>query len=266
MTASRVLTSRLFWVLASSLATALPARCAAANFYVSLTGNDANPGRKAKPFGTLERAREEIRKLKANEPLKEPATVFVRAGQYQIRATLQLTSEDSGTERFPVTWQAMRGEDVRFIGVVRLTGFKPVSQPAILERLAPAARGQVLELDLKAAGVTDPGKVTSAGGSEADLIYNRQYMTLARYPNRGDWLRIAAIPEGGTKHEYEKLVHYGRFSYDGDRPSGWKDLSDIWVHGYWVYDWSDQYQKVQRLDLEKKEVWPEPPYHIYGYK
>jgi hypothetical protein len=252
--------------LASSLATALPARCAAANFYVSLTGNDTNPGTKTKPFGTLERAREQIRKLKANGPLKEPATVFVRAGQYRIRATLQLTAEDSGTERFPVTWQAMRGEEVRFMGGVRLTGFKPVSQPAVLERLAPAARGQVLELDLKAAGVTDVGNVTSAGGSEADLIYNRQYMTLARYPNHGDWLRIAAIPEGGTKHEYEKLVHYGRFTYDGDRPPGWKELSDIWVHGYWVYDWSDQYQRVERLDLEKKEVWPEPPYHIYGYK
>ena len=166
--------------LASSLATALPARCAAANLYVSFTGNDANPGTKAKPFGTLERAREEIRKLKANGPLKGPATVFVRAGQYQLTRTLQLNAEDSGTERCPITWQAMRGEEVRFIGGVRLTGFKPVSQPAILERLAPAARGQVLELDLKAAGVTDLGNVTSAGGSEADLIYNRQYMTLAR--------------------------------------------------------------------------------------
>ena len=158
MTAKRVLTSRLLLALASSLATALPAQCAAANFYVSLTGNDANPGTKAKPFGTLERAREEIRKLKANGPLKEPATVFVRAGQYRMTRTLQLTSEDSGTERFPVTWQAMRGEEVRFIGGVRLTGFKPVSKPAILERLAPAARGQVLELDLKAAGVTDLGQ------------------------------------------------------------------------------------------------------------
>ena len=90
--------------LASSLATALPARCAAANFYVSPAGNDAHPGTKAKPFGTLGRAREEIRKLKANGPLKESATVFVRAGQYRMVGTWQLTSEDSGTAQFPVTW------------------------------------------------------------------------------------------------------------------------------------------------------------------
>jgi hypothetical protein len=266
MSAKRVLTSKLLRVLTSCLVTTTLVQCGAANFYVSPSGKDSNPGTKAKPFGTLERARDEVRKLKANGPLREPATVFIRAGQYRMVSTLQLTSEDSGTERFPVFWQATRGEEVRFIGGVRLTGFKPVSQPAILDRLAPTARGQVLELDLKAAGVTDLGKVTSAGGSEAELIYNRQYMTLARYPNRGDWLRIAAIPEGGTKHEYEKLVHYERFTYDSNRPAGWKDLSNIWIHGYWVYDWSDQYHRIQRLDLEKKEIWPEPPYHIYGYK
>jgi len=138
----------LLRVLMSCLAMLLPAHCEAANFYVSLAGNDSNLGTKAKPFGTLERARDAIRKLKANGPLKEPATVFIRAGQYRIRATLQLSSEDSGTERFPVTWQAMRGEEVHFVGGARRAGFKPISNPAILERLAPAARGQVLELEL----------------------------------------------------------------------------------------------------------------------
>jgi hypothetical protein len=91
-------------------------------------------------------------------------------------------------------------------------------------------------------------------------------MTLARYPDTGDWLRIVSVPEGGTKHEYEKVAHYGRFTYGGDRPAAWKELSDVWIHGYWVYDWSDQYHHVQQLDLEKKEIWPEPPYHVYGYK
>jgi len=53
MTASRVLTSRPLWVLTSCLTALTLAHCGAANFYVSLTGNDADPGTKAKPFGTL---------------------------------------------------------------------------------------------------------------------------------------------------------------------------------------------------------------------
>ena len=90
-------------------------------------------------------------------------------------------------------------------------------------------------------------------------------MTLARYPDE-DWLNIASIPEGGTLVEAGRDPHYGRFEYDGDRPTAWEDVGDLWVHGYWVHDWSDQYHRVHTLDLKKREVWPEPPLHGYGYR
>ena len=35
----------------------------AAEFHVALNGSDANPGTSSKPFASLERARDEIRKL-----------------------------------------------------------------------------------------------------------------------------------------------------------------------------------------------------------
>ena len=60
--------------------------------------------------------------------------------------------------------------------------------------------------------------------------------------------------------------HYGRWAYSSDRPARWKDVSELWVHGYWVWDWCDQYQRVQKLDLAKQEVSPEPPFHYYGYR
>ena len=253
-------------VLAFSFALFLATQCPGTTLYVSPTGKDANPGTKARPFATLERARDAVRQLQRSGPPHERITVCLRGGRHRITRTLQLTAEDSGTEQFPVIWQAAPREDVRWIGGTRLTEFKPVSDPALMDRLDPAARGQVLQVDLKAAGVADWGLVSATGGREAELVCNHQYMTLARYPNRGDWLRITAIPQGGTKYEYENVVHYGRFAYDDERPARWKDPGDVWVHGYWVYDWSDQYQHVQKLDLQKKEVWPEPPLHIYGYK
>ena len=92
-------------------------------------------------------------------------------------------------------------------------------------------------------------------------------MSLARYPDVGEWLRISVIPEGGGELiETERDSHYGRFAYDDARPSSWEDLSDLWVHGYWVHDWSDQYHRVERLDLDKQKIHPEKPYHGYGYK
>jgi hypothetical protein len=43
---------------------------------------------------------------------------------------------------------------VRLIGGPQVTGWKPVTDPAVLSRLDPSARGQVLQADLPAQGIT----------------------------------------------------------------------------------------------------------------
>lgn len=254
-----------------------PALTETADVYVASNGNDAwsgtlaapNPDSTDGPFATLERARDEIRKRKAAGPLPVGGlAVGVRGGLYEVRQTLELTAADSGTATAPITYRACGREQVRFSGGKRLAAWVPVIDPAVLERFDPAARGKVFQADLTAAGVTDLGSVAGGSGkARAELVCNGQYMALARYPNPGEWLLIAAVPQTGEKaYEHEKNVHYGRFSYAGDRPERWRDSRDIWVHGYWVHDWSDQYHRIQKLDLEKREIWPEPPYHGYGYK
>jgi len=255
----------------------LPADALSKGFtlYVSTKGNDSWSGKipavnKTKtdgPLLSLIRARDLIREKRKSGNLPDgPVIVNISRGIYRITEGLELTSEDSGTQENPVIWRAQPGEEVRFIGGARLTDWHPVTDAAVLERLDPEARKNVLQTDLKSAGVTDYGTPTPASGTQAQLVFNNKYMTLARYPNEGEWEHIADIPTGGTLYKTEYDNHYGRWSYKGDRPSRWKDVSDLWVHGYWVYDWADQFQRVQKLDLQKKEVWPEPPMHIYGYR
>ncbi len=249
---------------------------AAEELWVAANGNDAwsgrlpapNPTRTEGPFATFVKARDAVRALRKARP-EAPVTVTVRGGLYRVTDTLALSAEDSGTERAPVTWRAMPGETVRLVGGALLTGFQPVREQAILARLDPAARAHVVQVSLKGAGVSDLGVPTpGASGPRADLVCNHEYMPLARYPN-GGWLQITGIPTGGAKipgADPGTGDHYGRFTYPGDRPARWKDTSDLWVHGYWVWDWSDQYQRVQKLDVAKREVWPQPPYHHYGYR
>lgn len=249
------------------LSTAL---AAATVVYVSPQGNDTWSGKLAAPngartdgpFATLARAQDEVRRLKAAGPV----TVQLRGGVYRVTETLQLGPEDSGTAAAPVVWQAASGETVRLVGGARLTEWQPVRDPAVLARLDPAARKQVVQVDLKAAGVADLARPTPVGGPAAQLICNTRYLPLARYPNVGQWLRIASIPQGGTLVKTESDSHYGRWAYNDDRPKRWQDVSDLWVHGYWVHDWSDQYQRVAKLDLEKQEVTPQLPFHHYGYR
>ena len=263
-------------VLFGALLTAVTVLGATERF-VAPDGNDGNPGTRDAPFATLARAREALRQLRQAQPT-EPVTVSLRGGLYRLTETLQLTAADAGTEKAPVTWQALPGETVRILGGVRLTGWQPVSDPQVVARLDPAARGQVQEADLKAHGVTTFPPFDPKSPSREQVFCNGKYMALARYPNDG-WLRIADVPQEGEL-KYEGMhrgpnpverdgipigKHYGRFVYDGDRPARWQPADDIWMHGYWWEDYQDEYQRLERLDTAKKEIWPAPPWPAYGF-
>lgn len=240
------------------------------DLYVSTQGSDQNPGTQSQPFASLERARDAIRALKQASGLPRGGVrVIVLPGDYLRSTTFRLEAEDSGTEKCPILYTGLHKDSVRLLGGHRLTEWKPVSDPAVRERLDPQVRDAVYECDLTRFGITDLGAVATAQTDtrRADLLCNGRYMSLARYPDAGEWVRIADVPMNGpTKYFYDGITHYGRFTYDGDRPSRWKDQSDIWMQGYWVHDWRDGIHHVARIDTLQHEIYPEPPYHVYGYR
>ncbi len=241
-------------------------------FYVGPSGSDTNSGTEAAPFATLLQARDAIREWRTSPAYEGgPVTVNIRAGRYRVSSTLVLTAEDSGTEESPVVWQAAPGEEVRLTGGVSLTKWEEVTDLAILERLPEAALDAVVQLDLGVLGIKNYGTV-KPGPTRAEVFFDNRYMTLVRYPNAG-FERIAAIPEGAaTKRPISNPKrpdlnrHEGPFIYGGNRPEQWAASDDIWVHGYWFHDWSDQYHRIAKLDTVEKAIWPELPYHGYGYK
>ena len=54
------------------------------------------------------------------------------------------------------------------------------------------------------------------------------------------------------------------FFYEGDRPKRWGQRDDIWVHGFWSWDWATRYEQVATLDTEKRLLVLRPPYGLYG--
>ena len=99
-------------VLLAAFVTVAPgAQPGAADFVVAPGGSDTNPGTKEKPFATLGQAQKALR-AKIAAGLKGDVTVLVRGGTYELTETLVFGPEDSGTEKFAVTYAAWPGEEV----------------------------------------------------------------------------------------------------------------------------------------------------------
>ena len=241
-------------------------------FYVSTKGNDAWSGRLPDPnaagtdgpFATLERARDEMRRMKqAGKLPRRGVTVEIRGGVYERSRPFELTAADSGTAESRVVYRARPGEVVRLIGGKVIGGFRPVADPSALAQFDAAARGKVMQADLRAQGVTSFG---SPSGGGLELFFQAKPMTLARWPNEG-FVKIVDVLGKATPISRGRKTHkVGKFTYAGDRPKRWAKEKDLWVHGYWYHDWSDQRHKVKRLDAERRLIEVCPPYHGYGYR
>jgi hypothetical protein len=230
----------------------------AADLHVSPAGSDANPGTREKPFATLSSARDAIRKIKQAGPLTQGITVHFQGGTYSLAKPVEFTQEDSGSESAPITYLAERDATVRVTGGREVSGWRPVTDPAVLGRLVPDSRGQVVVADLRAQGITDFGQLKPRGfgagnpPAEAELFYNDEPMILARWPNSG--FRGAKAKED----DWTVIV-------DTDRVSRWSGETEPWVFAYWHHDWAELYEPLAGVDATKQALLRTPKMKpVYG--
>lgn len=245
--------------------------------YVSPSGDDRwsgtlplpRPDRSDGPVSSLERALAALRSARKAHP-SAPGIVVLRGGVFRMRAGIVLGPRDSNT-----TFRPYRNEPVTIAGSRPVRVFlKP--ERANDNRIAPALLDSILVADLPANGITEYGAISARGTPGLELFLDNTRMPLARWPNRG-WIRIADVPQTGDSCLNPGLArekrfdgvpagrHYGRISFAEDRPNRWRPDPDIYLHGYWTFDWSDAYQKVAAIDTVRSEFHFAPPHHGYGY-
>jgi hypothetical protein len=192
-------TSRALPLAFSTLTTLcfmFPSLAAPIEFYVAINGNDNNGGSIHAPFASLEKARDSIRAIKASTGLPpDGVTVWLREGAYERTNTFNLINLDSGSTTSPILYRAMTGETVRLHGAKPLnpSWFSPVPKrsPA-WARLDEKARGHVMQVDLRAHGITHFGTLKPRGfGSSStiagmELFFTNSPMPLARWPDVGE--------------------------------------------------------------------------------
>ena len=151
----------------------------AGEIYVSLQGNDKNPGTKEAPFNTLNRAIKQAREWRRLNRLEVAGGIYIslEEGVYAQRNSLFLRSEDSGTPDSPTVICAVDGAHPVISGGVAVTGWKRgCNHPAIPEKLKQ--------------------KIWSA---EAPLIGNRRVETRQMWVNGHKVQRAAQFPDGGME-------------------------------------------------------------------
>ncbi|MBR2957390.1 MAG: right-handed parallel beta-helix repeat-containing protein, partial [Clostridia bacterium] len=266
------------------------------DFYVSTRGNDSNSGTKDAPFRTIEKAVEAARNT--DKTNKNGITVCIEGGEYRVSA-LEFTKEDSGTADCPITYCAIGGEVILNGGVtLSPDDFKSVSEyPEISDRLTPEARGNVVVVNLTEVPYSltkdDWGKIYAIGSYNTAASYDGDYtgelycelfvndkrQTLARYPDSG-YLYTQEVVKTGlgkesdgaltTVENWDEIRNPESDIYKVDselaqRISGWKTLDDIWMFGYWKYDWADASSPIGSFDAETCELSPKFV-SLYGTK
>ena len=151
----------------------------AGEIYVSLQGNDKNPGTKEAPFNTLNRAIKQAREWRRLNRPEVAGGIYIRLeeGVYAQRNSLFLRPEDSGTPDSPTVICAVDGAHPVISGGVAVTGWKRgCNHPAIPEKLKQ--------------------KIWSV---EAPLIGNRRVETRQMWVNGHKVQRAAQFPDGGLE-------------------------------------------------------------------
>ncbi|MCC6142978.1 MAG: right-handed parallel beta-helix repeat-containing protein, partial [Candidatus Hydrogenedentes bacterium] len=222
------------------------------DLHVTPGGNAANPGTEAAPVGTLDQARDALRTQRASGDTSA-ATVFIHPGAYRLEHPFTLGAEDSNTV------YTAEPDTVRLYGGCELPAdaFAPVTDAAALARIPEEAHAATREVDLKALGVTEVGSVP--GGFESapalpEVFFNDERMQPAHWPNEG-WAEIESVVESGPapwrNFESDKP---GTFTYSGDRPARWTAAPEVWLEGYWCFDWSCETIRIGKIDPGQKRI------------
>ena len=175
----------------------------AEDFYISPTGDDANPGNPEKPFATLSRARDSVRQLTA-KGLQTDVTVHVHGGTYRVNEPVVFGPQDGGDDRFRVTYAACQGETPVISGGRAITGWQVRSDGLWTARIP---------------------EVRSGEWAFRELFVSGARATRARHPNAG-FLRVEKVgADRRTNFQYR----------DGDLDK-YADVESIEL--VFLHDWS----------------------------
>ena len=228
--------------------------------YVSVDAPAGGDGSLAKPYASIEEARNSI----AKEELDSSVEVILKGGEYKIYDEIFFGPDNSGTEEYSITYKAADGEKVVLSGTTELdvSKIKKVTDAGILNKVDESVRGKLVVIDLAEQGipesVVDFNQKLAVGstGKPMRLFLNGAQQDLARWPNAGYQLINYSEGGGNVSGKTTELggAVIGLENLDEVRAARWQNAENMYIEGYIANGWHREWAKVGSIDVENAKV------------
>ncbi|MDX9882120.1 MAG: hypothetical protein RBS73_08625 [Prolixibacteraceae bacterium] len=197
---------------------------AQAEFYVAVDGNDNHDGSKRRPFRTIAKARDEIRKI--NKNMTGDIMVYIEAGDYYLDSTICFRNIDSGTNGYKVIYKNLNEK-----GSARILGASPVTQWEKHD-------GRIYKTKID-------------GESDINFIYEDNHRSeVARFPNREEGMHVYLR----AAEEDSALMTNHLFFKEGTIPKV-KDPSALCMYFFGGgLDWNQKIEPIESIDYHTNSI------------
>lgn len=169
-------------------------------------------------------------------------------GTYRITNPIVLDAGNHAAQEQHISFSGPADKSAIISGGKVLAQAGHVSDPEVLKRLAPEARNNIVQFDLRAEGITDYGEMIPQGFNQLQLGYGQELMpgsielfyrgkpmTLARWPNTG----FVQVEGASEKRSFQlKSPNLGKLASE----------HYLMVAGYLSADWAFETQPVESVD------------------
>jgi hypothetical protein len=239
--------------------------------YVAPNGKRTGTGTIKSPLATITRALELANT--SGKKSKSPVEIILRGGVYPLSATLEIVKDKTWSATVPLTIKAYANEKPIIHGgkIISSGLIKPVSDPAYLNRFLPEFRNKIRQVNLKEAGISNPGKLRMTGFTRPfapawlEIFTNDEPGRIAQWPNKGTVPIHSVLDTGSIPRWGDSTNRGGTFTYkDIKRPSRWKEPNKAWIAGFFMWGYADDAVPLKDIDTIKQTITTLRP-HAYGF-
>lgn len=252
----------------------------AVKLYVDCNAEVSGDGSETSPFKTIQEADAKITGIKNGEGLPMGGiTVVIRSGEYNSASGINLTC-GGGTEESPIVFMSEEeyGAVLTSGTTLNADDFEPLTDEEKSRIIDKDAAENVVKIDLTKYGMTaddwgtlystglyGTGKWYDGGSGEnaAELFFNGERMTLARYPNEG-WTRVGDVLGEGDSLDLLAESQENGWELAGptfvvsedvtERLKQYQSFDDIWTFGYFMFEWADASNPVAKVSSSRQFI------------